>query len=112
MCELCSSILKSKASLARHMKSIHGDDDNNNHKRKHQTIDCNKCGKTFALRYKKRHLESCNRHEVNQDNKFICDECEYQTKRKHHLTRHKKRKHSNNFLCDECGDASNSFGES
>ena len=56
MCELCSSILKSKVSLAIHMKSIHGDDDNNNHKRKYQTFDCNKCGKTFALRYKKRHL--------------------------------------------------------
>ena len=58
MCEMCSLILKSKVSLARHMESIHGDDDNkyvccgvtsktkkehNNQKRKHQIFDCNKC---------------------------------------------------------------------
>ena len=57
MCELCSSILKSAASLDRHKKSKHGSDDkyicsdcgvssktrieHNNHKRKHKTSYCN-----------------------------------------------------------------------
>ena len=54
MFEMCSSVLKSEASLARHMKvridmcsdcgvTSKTKKEHNNHKRKHQTFDCNKC---------------------------------------------------------------------
>ena len=57
--------------------------EHNNHKRKHKTFDCNKCGNTFGHRNKKRHLENCKVHEINRETIFPCDECEYQTKYKH-----------------------------
>ena len=64
MCEICSTMLKSSAALVRHKMWIHGSDDEKymcsdcgiscktrkellNHKRKHQTFDCTKCGKSF-----------------------------------------------------------------
>ena len=74
---MCSTILKSSAALARHKMSINGSDDDKyvcsdcgttfktlkelqNHKRKHQTFDCSKCGHTFGHHgNKKRHLEIC-----------------------------------------------------
>ena len=81
MCEICSTILKSAASLVRHKMSIHGSDDDkyvcsdcgttfktrkelHNHKRKHQIFDCTKCGNTFGHGHKKRHLESCKGPEI------------------------------------------------
>ena len=121
MCELCSTILKSAAALVRHKMSKHGSDDENymcsdcgisckTHKRKHQTFDCTKCGKSFADNgHKKRHLESCKGPEITRETIFSCDECEYQAKRKWHLNRHKKRKHSVRFLFDECGHVSSSL---
>ena len=126
MCEICSTMLKSSAALVRHKMSIHGSDDEkymcsdcgiscktrkelHNHKRKHQTFDCTKCGNTFGHGHKKRHLESCKGPEITRETIFSCDECEYQAKRKWHLNRHKKRKHSVRFLCDECGHVSSSL---
>ena len=88
MCEVCSSILKSAASLARHKKSKHGSynkymcpdcgvisktqKEHSNHKRKHNTFDCHRCGKTFADNGNKmRHLERCKGHENNQEMNVI-----------------------------------------
>merc|ERR1711923_225071 len=76
---------------------------------KHQTFDCTKCGNTFGHGHKKRHLESCKGPEITRETIFSSDECEYQSKCKWYLNRHKKRKHSVRFLCDECGHVSSSL---
>ena len=75
MCDICSQILKSAGSLARHMEAVHGDGGEKficndcgeiqetarkleSHKRKHKTFVCEKCN-SFSLRNKQRNIRIC-----------------------------------------------------
>ena len=74
MCDICSQILKSAGSLARHMEAVHGDGGEKficndcgeiqdtarklkSHRRKHKTFVCEKCNNSFSLRNKQRHIK-------------------------------------------------------
>ena len=73
MCEDCSQILYSAASLARHKEMIHGRETEkficydcgrilktskqlHNHQRKHETFVCEKCTKSFSMNNKQKHI--------------------------------------------------------
>ena len=114
MCDICSQILKSAGSLARHMEAVHGDGGEKficndcgeiqdtarklkSHRRKHKTFVCEKCNNSFSLRNKQRHIKLCK----GSDTMKRCDECDFETKYQSLLDRHKN-KHSS-FVCDDCG---------
>ena len=117
MCDICSQILKSAGSLARHMEAVHGDGGEKficndcgeiqetarklkSHRRKHKTFVCEKCNNSFSLRNKQRHIKVWK----GGNTMKCCDECDFETKYQSLLDRHKK-KHSS-FVCDDCGEIS------
>ena len=80
MCEDCSQILYSAASLARHKEMIHGRETEkficydcgqilktskqlHNHRRKHETFVCEKCTKSFSMNNKQKHIKLCQRNQ-------------------------------------------------
>ena len=108
-CEICSTGLKSHRSLLRHNDIVHSGRQftctfsgcgqifdsrkkKNNHKRIHETYTCVTCGKTFSLYNQQRHIKRC-KIKVKTIKTFPCDECNYETKSKYSLKRHKVRKH-------------------
>ena len=89
ICEYCGDNLET----AKHLQ---------NHKRKHQTFECQKCNKCFSLENKERHIKRC-KGNVAVATMKRCDECDYETNSQYNLNRHKK-KHSS-FMCEECGES-------
>ena len=107
MCEDCSQILYSAASLARHKEMVHGRETEkficydcgqilktskqlHNHQRKHETFVCEKCTKSFSMMNKPRHIKLCKGINVVAPSPMKrCDECDYETKYQSHLNRHK-----------------------
>lgn len=101
MCELCPTILKSKASLKRHIETIHAaislfcaecgkEFDNkrklSSHRRKHQRDQCPKCGKSVSNGNITHHQKICQ----GPVGVLHCDQCPYQTKLPSCLKKHKK----------------------
>ena len=98
MCEDCSQILYSAASLARHKEMIHGRETEkficydcgqilktskqlHNHQRKHETFVCEKCTKSFSMNNKQKHIKLGKGINVVAPSPMKrCDECDYETK--------------------------------
>lgn len=74
-----------------------------------QTLDCKKCGKSFALKsYLRKHLKICGQPKdvLRSSSRLNCGHCKYETIRKSDLTKHIKLKHlprnPNTNKCNNC----------
>lgn len=104
MCELCCDILKSSASLERHIKRRHGhvaftceecgkQTDSllklRKHQRCHRTLHCKKCDKKISTINKAKHSKLCKGKKVRSK----CSMCEYSTTSTFKMEKHKHREH-------------------
>lgn len=90
-CHMCDYKARHKMSLIYHMKT-HNVDVKSVKKAK-KDFECDRCGfKTDVTVVGYKHIRSC-RVSCGRGMKHACDQCEYSTKRKSDLKRHKARRH-------------------
>jgi len=90
-CPICTTILKSKDALRRHIAVVH---------KQLKTISCEICNKSFVTKADLRKHHRSN-HDADKDLLIKCDICKELVK-KSYLNRHKSYKHSNNKLSKTC----------
>ena len=95
LCPYCRQVLRSKYSLASHINVVH---------RKHKTVLCQICDKSFATNSE---LGKHNRavHDEDREELVECEECGERVRRCY-LNRHRSYRHSKNNkpkICQKCG---------
>lgn len=106
-CKLCSYVTDLDTLLRRHMNLKHNNRKRHYKRDKNQTYSyrCAHCGQTLPTLSKYRlHLKMHNSDADTEEFAFHCDQCDYKTKRKEHINRHRMN-HTNDrpHLCDTCG---------